>query len=260
MRETGRVIGARSPRVKELSVRYVDEYRRLDQAVTEHESAAEKYATLAEQDKWERARIAFEATESDEFTIRSFADAVGKNKSTISRQKAVWVNRVRGAAYTDVWNSVVGEADRPAAGSTNRAKQQIGRLSTQEKADLVSDLVEDQDVATAIASNPKARASLAAAEARRDDDIEGQMRERHPDYAKAASSSAVSDVIYASSKFRGALRRAAESLRDADISTDDRDAVRHANQQVRDDIDVFEAVALEDDLDAQFAALAEGGQ
>lgn len=243
-------------------MRYVDQYLKMDADASAAVERAEEYQRHAEANRWEMCRIVFEAVESGEFSRRAFAEAVGKSHGTINRQYSIWKEHggqapIHRPRYTDAYNQVTGD-DRPRAGSIERTKDTVTRLSTQEKADLVSDLVEDQDVATAIASNPKARASLAAAEARTTEDTQRTMRERHPDYAKVADASTVADAIYATSKFRSALRRAADALRDTDISADDRDGLRHAIQQVRDDLDVFAAVTLEDDLDAQFAALMGG--
>ncbi len=153
---TGGYLDLRSvvPTPKECALereQFIEQYRAADAAVSEHESAAEQYAALAEKDKWERARIAFEAVESGEFSQRSFAEAVGKGNKTVARQCAVW--RTFGVSaptrlpdYTEAWAAVENDT-RPAAGSSERAKQQVERMPAAERAEIVKQAMADPEVA-----------------------------------------------------------------------------------------------------------------
>jgi hypothetical protein len=123
---------------------HVATYRRLEDNATRAETQAEEW-------RWEQCREAFEAVDSGEYTLRSFADAVGKSHSHIKRQSKAWANHGTTSfqdrpTYTEAM-AEVGGWSTGAEKTRDIAIKGARNLSTPEKARLAAELLEDEEVA-----------------------------------------------------------------------------------------------------------------
>jgi len=126
---------------------YVATYRRLDDNAARAEAQADH-------DRWEQCRVAHEAVESGEYSRLTFGKAVNKSDREIGRQIKMWLDfgdRTPAPdgdrpTYTEAYAAVQG---RPtgAERTEQMTREGINRMSVAERARLVAEQLEDEEVA-----------------------------------------------------------------------------------------------------------------
>lgn len=237
---------------------YIENYRAADDAVKESESKVEQYTALVEDKKWERARIAFEAVESGGFSQSSFAREVGVNQSTISRQVKVWRTYAaphnRPSSYTEAWATVEND-NRPAAGSTERAKETVTRLPAAERAEVVKQAMADPEVAREVVRDRSTIDKITTARVENlKDEPRGDTREAGEAVEKARKAIKEHSLFADMARLRTSI--AAVSQGGADLNPE---VVASEVALTRNALDLLESlVAFDGDWDSSLASI-DGG-
>lgn len=217
---------AHGPTLEEIVSGFVEEYRKLDEHAGRLEEVAEDYKSRAEDDRWEQCRIVFEAVDSGEFTRRAFAESVGKSEQTIGRQYRMWNDwgTIHADSRPTYWEAQA-EIRNHATGQERTkeiAREGIRRLSTQDKADVVRELIEDEDVASAAVADRSVRGAFARAQTHIEKEVAERQRERMPGIKRLGREQAIAEGFSTFTSYRKRLRETIAALRGENLDEDER--------------------------------------
>jgi hypothetical protein len=241
----------------------VTEAHRLDQIIEEAE-------TTAEEAKWARAELAWSQIQAG-ISQRQWARDTGKARSVIQdwiKMWDRWGGRLAGRpAFQEAWNTVMGRDEAVEEhGSQYQAKARtaVRNLPPEEKAAVVREALEDDDVATRVMRDPATRGGISRARERVWSEQEQGVSARQQASPGQHEAARTAEHFEVGNHLRLSRFHAAEATRRLQDIADPDEAMLRAfagdEQEVRDALDWFRTVREGGRVDdAALARLLEGG-
>jgi preprotein translocase subunit SecD len=234
---------------------------------------ARQLVKRSEEDQWRLAQLTWEQMRQNGVSARRWAEDVGiASHSYVSGLARVWERHGHLGAQRPRFAEAIREAHRPGEvaqeeehGSAYQAqaRQAVRNMPPEQKAEVVREALQDEQVAERVVRDTPTRARLAQTEHRIDREQQETARERYElAEPRSVQIGAMADLEYAAAKARQAfedVREAADKLAAYNWPDDNRERSEALVQRAMAAGELALAAIRGQDLDEELKALVEGG-